>query len=206
MERFFLLKLKGEGHNDLDFNKISRDILRFINSLGLSGEVEIAPKKNFSIHNLSLNNISIFSPRIQKILNFVHNNYFNKITLENASQIICLSKYYFDRLFSSTIGIPFQKYLNIYRLLKATEILRSKSDISVTDACFNVGFNDLSNFTKQFKKTFGCSPKKFMNCCIDPNKCLLRKKSLLFKLSQSNNKLNKALDFAIVDEFYIERQ
>ena len=148
--------------------------------------------------------MNFFSFRIQKILNFINKNYCHHITLGQAANIINLSKFHFEKIFLSEVGISFKKYLNIFRLYKAAELLRSNHTVSITDVCFDMGFNDFSNFITQFRKTFGCSPKKFMNCNIDPKECVLRKKSTLFNISIYNNKLNEALDFPIKFACYIK--
>lgn len=196
-DKFLVIKLRHEDQYNINLKKIKNYILEQVSLEFSNCDVKIVSEKQSVIHRYGFENMSIFSSRIQKLLNFIHRNFAHKITLEKASSVVCLSKYYFGRIFLSEIGISFNKYLNIFRLFKAAEVLRSNNDISVTNVCFDVGFNDFSNFIRQFKRTFGCSPKKFQNCCIDPKICSSRKKSLLFEISNYNDRLNKSLDFPI---------
>lgn len=55
-----------------------------------------------------------------------------------------------------------QEFIRLYRLKKAAELLKEKSQ-NVTEVAFAVGFKDTSHFTRSFKKQFGKSPKKFIN-------------------------------------------
>ena len=146
----------------------------------------------------------LFSSRIQKILNFLDENYGNEITLQKAAEAIYLSKDHFNRIFKAEIGVSFKKYLRILRLFKSAMKLRTNYAISVTDICFDVGFNDLSNFIKSFKLFVGCSPIKYKLCSVNPEQCYLRKKSILFKLSFLPT-LSKSLEFSLLSICYLKR-
>jgi AraC-like DNA-binding protein len=146
----------------------------------------------------------IFSSRIQKILDFVKNNYKKPIPLERASKIIGLSPFHFTRIFKKDMGITFKKYLNLYRILKAAIKLREGNNLLVTDICFESGFRDFSNFIRQFKIFIGCTPQRFKDCKGNPKHCALRKQSLLIKYSNFVS-INNAVDFPIVHICLIKR-
>lgn len=62
----------------------------------------------------------------------------------------------------------FQKYVNQspnaylieYRLRNGIELLRT-TDMTVTEICYEVGFNGPSYFSESFRKAFGCSPLEY---------------------------------------------
>ena len=63
---------------------------------------------------------------------------------------------YFCNLFKRETGMTFIKYLSDLRLQNACELLR-RTGQTVTEICYQVGFNDYSNFSRRFKKYTGVS-------------------------------------------------
>jgi len=203
INKLLLVRFRYRDGININLEKIERNILKFINLEHPNVDVKINYENQSIINHYNPENKIIFSSRIKKILNYVQKNYDYNITLEHASDLLNISMYYFEKIFSYEIGLSFIKYLNILRCCKAVELLRSNNNLSITSVCYDVGFNDFSNFIRQFRRFFGCSPKKFKNCCINPEKCLLRKKSYLFNLNNSD--LNKAIGFPIKYICYIKR-
>ena len=66
----------------------------------------------------------------------------------------------FSRFFRRHIDMPFVQYLNRLRLNRACELLTA-SDQLITDICYACGFNNLSNFNRQFLAAKGMSPSQF---------------------------------------------
>ena len=128
----------------------------------------------------------LLSSRIKRVLDYTEANYKISPSLVQASKTVGLTKSHFERIFKREVGLPYKKYSNTLKLFKAAETLRSHSGMSITDLCFDFNYGDLSYFIKNFKRHFGCPPKKFMDCKADPKFCCLRKKSHLFKLSGEN--------------------
>ena len=67
-----------------------------------------------------------------------------------------MSPFQFARVFSELAGMPPHQYLLRVRLDRAAEILLDGK--SVTETCFEVGFSNLSHFTRSFQRRFGCKP------------------------------------------------
>lgn len=126
--------------------------------------------------------VIILSSRIKRVLDYIEVNHEIGPSLKQASNAIGISKFHFERVFKKEVGLPYKKYLNIYRYFRVASTLRSHPNISITNLCSDSCFGDLSNFMKMFKKILGCSPKKFTNCSRDPANCSLRKQSYLFRL------------------------
>lgn len=75
--------------------------------------------------------------------------------------IMKMNPYYFHRIFSKTIGLTPQSFINFLRVSKATKLLKKYDSLaSVAQDC---GFYDQSHFTKEFKKYHGITPKNFKN-------------------------------------------
>ncbi len=66
----------------------------------------------------------------------------------------------FSRAFRKHTGLPFVVYVNQLRIKKSCELLTNGA-LSITDICYQVGFNNLSNFNRQFLAQKGMSPSKF---------------------------------------------
>jgi AraC-like DNA-binding protein len=82
------------------------------------------------------------------------------IELEDAAAQADVSPFHFLRLFSSVLGVTPHQYLVRSRLRHAARLL-ADDDKAVTDIAYDVGFGDLSNFTRTFHRAAGVSPLKF---------------------------------------------
>lgn len=98
--------------------------------------------------------------KLDKVIKYVENNYYENITLETASSMLNLNYHYFCRLFRTATGKPFIQYLNFVRVSAAERLLLS-TDKPIIDIICDTGFSSLSYFNKIFKKMKGISPKKY---------------------------------------------
>lgn len=96
----------------------------------------------------------------KKILNFIHNNYAEKITLPDIAQYIGLSTREATRLFKKTFHQTPIDYLIDYRIEQAKRLLR-ETDHPITNIAFMVGFNDSAYFSKIFKEHLKTTPKDY---------------------------------------------
>jgi AraC family transcriptional regulator len=81
------------------------------------------------------------------------------INLERAAAEAGLSPFHFLRLFKRALGVTPHQYLLRCRLRAAARLLGEGA--SVTDAAYDAGFNDLSNFVRTFHRAAGASPGQF---------------------------------------------
>jgi AraC-like DNA-binding protein len=79
------------------------------------------------------------------------------LDLTEISKQACLSRYHFLRLFRDTFETTPHQYLIHRRIEKAKELL-SSGRLSVTDVCFEVGFQSLGSFSALFRKCVGHAP------------------------------------------------
>ena len=108
------------------------------------------------INNNTTNKID----NIKHILDYIHINYNNPITINELSVELNMSEGHFCRVFkSATFKTPID-YLNYYRITKAQDLLLN-SNKKVLEICMNVGFNNLSYFINIFKKNTGYTPSTF---------------------------------------------
>ena len=100
--------------------------------------------------------------RIGKALNYLNDNYSQKVTLEEAAAIACMSPNYFSAYFRKATGVNFQEYLAKIRIEKAKELLHRSTEgiINIAQEC---GIGNTANFYRLYKKYFGISPGKERN-------------------------------------------
>nr|WP_264467028.1 AraC family transcriptional regulator [Enterococcus avium] len=97
---------------------------------------------------------------IYQLLNFVHQNFQQNLTVAEIAQVIPINKNKCTHLFKTYTNQSPMNYTIDYRLLKAKERLLETEE-TISEICFAVGFNNLSYFIARFKKKYGCSPKQF---------------------------------------------
>ncbi|WP_452225563.1 AraC family transcriptional regulator [Lacinutrix chionoecetis] len=100
------------------------------------------------------------SSKIDIIFKHVNSNYQSHISLDEISEKVSMTVPAFCRYFKKVTGKTFTQLVNEYRVVYATKLLlESKS--SITDICFECGFNNFSHFSKSFKEITGKSPSKY---------------------------------------------
>ena len=94
--------------------------------------------------------------RYKKLLKNIDENYAD-YTLENAANFTALSESYFSKFFKKMADMTFTQYLNLVRVEKAIELLRS-GGTTVTNIAISCGFGTIRNFNRVFKSITGYSP------------------------------------------------
>ena len=91
---------------------------------------------------------------------FIHERYQEPIDLDQMSREACLSRYHFLRLFREEFQTTPHQYLIDRRIEKAKELLRHRR-LTVTDVCFEVGFQSLGSFSTLFRDRVGDAPVNY---------------------------------------------
>ncbi|VVE77783.1 helix-turn-helix domain-containing protein [Pandoraea sputorum] len=81
------------------------------------------------------------------------------LSLTSLAEAVDLSPFHAARLFSRETGLAPHAWRNQLRLVRALPALRAGA--SATDVALAQGFNDLSHFTRHFRRAFGVSPGKW---------------------------------------------
>lgn len=100
------------------------------------------------------------SRRVLKVKNYISKNYMDEIRLATLADIAGMSPSAFSRFFKLHTGRNLSDYIIDMRLGYASRMLVDTSK-SISEICFNSGFNNLSNFNRIFKKKKNCSPTEF---------------------------------------------
>ena len=98
--------------------------------------------------------------RINHALSYIGKNLSAELRESDLAQLAGQSVSAFSRYFRRHTGMPFVQYVNRMRINLACQLLMDDA-LSITDICFKVGFNNLSNFNRQFLMAKGMAPSKF---------------------------------------------
>ena len=82
------------------------------------------------------------------------------IDLDACAEVAGVSAFHFLRLFVNVLGVTPHQYLVRSRLRRAARLLAADAH-AITDVAYAVGFNDLSNFVRSFRRAAGVSPRGF---------------------------------------------
>ena len=153
-------KLVGPKIEDLiNYEGIDR-ILRFLEilkDLSLSTNYALLNVDGFAFEVEPQDN-----NKIDIIFDFVRKNFTQPITLDEISGKVSMTVPAFCRYFKKVTGKTFTQFVNEFRIVHATKLL-AENPTSITDICFESGFNNFSHFNKLFKKFTGKSPLKYRN-------------------------------------------
>jgi len=125
-------------------------------------------KEVLRLHN-ELYDKAHLTERVIQAKHYIDTHYTEAIDLKAISAASHLSLFHFIRLFKRYYGTTPHRYLKELRIAKAKEHLRA--GMSVSEACYLVGFDSLSSFTGLYKKLTGTLPKHQVR-----KKAILKKK------------------------------
>jgi AraC-like DNA-binding protein len=90
-------------------------------------------------------------------VHYVENHLAEKITGDDMAQLCSMSPFRYSREFKEAFGISFREYLVRLRLKEAARLLENPQ-ARVAQVAYAVGFNDMSYFSRMFKRYFGVLP------------------------------------------------
>jgi AraC-like DNA-binding protein len=99
-------------------------------------------------------------PRMAKIYNFMTRHYNHRITLSEVSSVAGMNPSAFCRYFKQKTGKTFAQFVSELRISYACKFLRHGFQ-TVARISDESGFNNLSNFNRQFKRIIGKSPSEY---------------------------------------------
>lgn len=104
---------------------------------------------------------------MNKALAFIRENLTQPFGEADLATIARQSQSAFSRSFRRHTGMSLVQYVKRLRINLACQILMSDEHASITDICFQVGFNNLSNFNRQFLAEKGMPPSRFRRLLAD---------------------------------------
>lgn len=96
---------------------------------------------------------------VEEVRDYINDHYNENISLKKLSELVGLSQFHLNRVFSQEIGMPPHAFQTQVRIAKAKQLIRkgfSLSDIAVT-----TGFADQSHFNRHFKRLMKITPSEY---------------------------------------------
>lgn len=98
--------------------------------------------------------------RIQKINQYIYQHFKDPISISDIAMVSNMTETSFCRYFKAKTQKKFVRFLNEVRISYASKLLNNDS-YSITDACYESGFNSLSYFIRQFRTIMKMSPMEY---------------------------------------------
>ena len=112
------------------------------------------------MHDVRPSTIASHHEAVERVIRMMHDRLDEPLTLHEMSRTAYISPCHFNRIFRQITGIPPNQYFYALRLETAKRLLLTTST-SVTDVCFDVGYNSLGTFIRRFTGLVGLSPSRF---------------------------------------------
>jgi AraC-like DNA-binding protein len=108
--------------------------------------------------------VRLFDPatfaRLSRARDYLGSCYRDHVSLENAAREACLSPFHFNRVFARAFGETPHEFVTRTRIEEAKKMLLAQNQ-SVTDICFDLGYESLGSFSTRFRSLTGLSPAAF---------------------------------------------
>jgi AraC family transcriptional regulator len=112
--------------------------------------------------------LAFYRQAVERAIGAMRGRLNEPLELSTLAKIAITSPYHFLRVFEEITGISPGRFLAALRIEKAKELLL-RTDLSVTDICFEVGYSSLGSFTSNFTELVGTSPTKLRRIAASEN-------------------------------------
>ncbi|WP_084088487.1 AraC family transcriptional regulator [Fodinibius roseus] len=99
--------------------------------------------------------------KIVPVYEYIMNNFKNGICLDNAAELANMNPSAFSRYFKRIHKKTFTRYVNEVRIGYACKLLMEQK-FNISEVCYESGFNNVSNFNRQFKSLKEMTPTEFI--------------------------------------------
>lgn len=97
---------------------------------------------------------------MRKVLEFIHQNFMDDLSLDDVSQEIRMSASYFSTFFKQEQGVSFVEYLTHLRIEKAKQLM-GETFLKIYEISERVGYADVKYFSRVFKRVVGVTPSEY---------------------------------------------
>lgn len=99
---------------------------------------------------------------IEKVIEYMNQNFVEKLTVGRLSKLVNMSESHFIRIFKKETKLSPIEYLIKLRIDKSKKLLRDSAK-SITEIALQCGFNSSSHFSTCFVRQIGNTPKEYQN-------------------------------------------
>ncbi len=108
------------------------------------------------------------SKRLYAVFDWIAANFENDIRLSEAAALAQMNENAFSRFFAMRTRKTFSGFVQELRLQKAAKLLM-ENDMTITQICYECGYNNVSNFNRQFLHQYHMNPMKYKKAFLNKN-------------------------------------
>jgi AraC-like DNA-binding protein len=131
------------------------ELMSILHDLSISRNMQLLSEQSYSNVQPTYK-----SNRIDKVMEYIRDNYDKPIELSDVARIANMTEVSFSRFMKAQLGVSFIDTLLDIRLGHASRLLIDTHQ-TIAEVAYNCGFNNISNFNRLFKKKKGCTPRAF---------------------------------------------
>ena len=143
------------------------ELMSIFHDLSTSRNLQLLSEANFSNVQPTYK-----SRRIEKVMEYMRQNFDKSIDLSDVSKIANMTEVSFSRFMKTQTGVGFIDSLLDIRLAHASRLLIDTNQ-HISEIAYNCGFNNISNFNRLFKKKKGCTPKQLRENYTNENRVFI---------------------------------
>jgi AraC-like DNA-binding protein/quercetin dioxygenase-like cupin family protein len=143
-----------ESATKLERFTILLDLLKILSTCEFKSLSSFIYEKNYT---------PIEGERMRDVFEYTMTNYDKDITLESVANVANMTKNAFCKYFKKYTNKTYGVFLNELRIEHACKLILSGKNLTISDVAYKVGFNNISNFNRQFKKVKHKTPLIFKN-------------------------------------------
>ena len=117
--------------------------------------------------------------RLEPVFEYAFKNFKDNLSSKTAASLACLSDASFCRYFKKQTEQTFSEFVNGIRISHAVHLLAFK-ETSISDICYECGYQNVSYFNRQFKKIKGETPFTYRKMLLNPQENLVTQKEYEF--------------------------
>ena len=161
---------RGIAFNGRKAKKIKINLERLVQSNGLASYIELLEVFNLLLQiedKEYLSDTTTYSStftkdlsQINKVYEYVFLNIEEGIKLEEAAKLLHMAPGSFCRYFKKKTNSTFMQYVKRVRIGLAAKML-TETDKSITQICYESGYNNLANFNHYFKAIMKKTPTDY---------------------------------------------
>jgi len=132
------------------------NFISLLHFIATEGEYEMLSSLNFT-NMLDSQDLS----RLNRIFDYLLKNFQTEITLQDVCKVACMSASAFCRYFKERTNKTLFTFLSEIRIGNACKLLIENKNMNISEICYTSGFNNLTNFSIQFKKLKKMTPQSY---------------------------------------------
>ncbi|MFT5217219.1 MAG: AraC-like DNA-binding protein [Glaciecola sp.] len=101
--------------------------------------------------------------RMRDVMDYTMQNQYKQISLDSIAEVSAMTKNAFCKYFKKRTNKTYFRFLNELRIENACKLLLSEETLSIPEIADKSGFNNISNFNRQFKSIKQMSPSAYRN-------------------------------------------